>query len=198
MLKAFGTALSVLLFAGSIASTAAATSASQSTARAFTEYDALKEASKYDMMCNEPGTATAERISISFKYSYDTATDPVREQGYFIVTCGSGAYNETSVLLQEDNYGKVLRPVSLAFPVINSKNEIVGFSASILTGALSFDPKTNQLSTFSKGRGIGDLYVAGIYQLFETEVILREYTIDNQEGEQEVAPIYRATATIDR
>jgi hypothetical protein len=153
------------------------------------------------MGCNEytpPIEPSVTRIAITYRYSYEKPTDPLRESAYFIVSCAAGAYNETSVLISADPYAKVLRPVPLASPVI-SKNKIVGFSAEIVTGSLSFDPKTSTLTMFSKGRGLGDMYVMAKYRLFETQVILREYTNDNVEGDNVlVKPIFKATDKIYR
>ncbi len=199
MLKTFTATLAAVLFMGSFVQASEGMLPVPTPKTAFAATDALAEAAKYDMGCNESMPADAERITVSFKYSYEDATAPMREQGYFIVTCMAGAYNSNSVLLTEDTYGGVLRPVPLAAPMMNSKGKLVGFTAEIVTGHLSFDKTTNQLSTFSKGRGIGDMYVHGVYQLFETQVILREYTIDNVEGDNvEVKPIFKSTQPIDR
>ncbi len=199
MLKTFTATFAAVLFMGSFAFASEGMLPVPTPKTAFGEADALAEAKKFDMGCNEWATSEVERISVSFKYSYEDASDPVREQGYFIVRCTAGAYNTSSVLLSEDTYAGVLRPVPLSVPLTNRKNKLVGFTAEIVTGDLSFDPKTSLLSTFSKGRGIGDMYVHGIYQLFETQVVLREYTIDNVEGDDvEVKPIFKATQPIDR
>ncbi len=199
MLKTFTTTLAAVLFMGSFAFASEGMLPTPVPTTVFGEADALTEAAKYDMGCNEGMPMEVERIAVSFKYSYEDATAPMREQGYFIVKCMAGAYNTNSVLLTEDKYAGVLRPVPLSAPMTNKKGKLVGFTAEIVTGDLTFDPATNLLSTFSKGRGIGDMYVYGLYQIYETQVILREYTIDNVEGDDiEVKPIFKATQPIDR
>ncbi len=166
---------------------------------AFGDSDALAAAAKYDMGCNVGIAPTVERISNSFKYSYETPTDPIHTQEYFIVTCSAGAYNENSVLLRISPYDTELRAVSFAAPQINNKGKLVGFTADVVTGYLTYDVKTETLTSFTKGRGIGDLYVSGTYQLFETDVILREYTIDNVPGDDQVVPpIFKSKEPITR
>lgn len=164
----------------------------------FGDSDALAAAEKYDMTCNDLSQRTVEHISVSYKLDYETAKDPIREQQYFIVSCLAGAYNDNSVLLRVD-YDDQLRAVSFASPEINRKGKIIGFSADVVTGALSYNAKKQTLTSFSKGRGIGDLYVSGTYQIFETQVILREYTIDNVPGDAKVVPpIYKSTEPMNR
>ena len=154
----------------------------------YSDADALTAAAKYDMSCNEGVPPSVQRFGIAFKYSYETPSDPARVQEYFIVTCAAGAYNENSVMLRINDYDTELRAVSFAAPMINRKGKIVGYTADVVTGYLSFDPKTETVTSFSKGRGIGDLYVSGTYQLVETDVVLREYTIDNVPGDSKVVP----------
>lgn len=197
MLKTFAMTFSAVLLVGSFAFALEGVLPTPAPTTAFGPTDALAEAAKYDMGCNGSMPPTADRISISFKYSYDTPTDPTREQAYWVVTCAAGAYNENSVLLRED-YDGVLRPVPLAVPQLNNKGKLVGFTAEIVNGVITFDPKTEMITTFSKGRGVGDLFNSGSYQLFETQVILREYTIDNKPGEQYVPPIVKFTQELTR
>lgn len=166
---------------------------------AYGDSDALAAAAKYDMGCNVGQTPTVERISNSFRYSYETPQDPIHTQEYFIVTCQAGAYNANSVLLRISPYDTELRAISFAAPQINNKGKLVGFTADVVTGYLAYDTKTETLTSFSKGRGIGDLYVSGTYQLFETDVILREYTIDNVPGDDQVVPpIFKSKEPITR
>ena len=157
--------------------------------KAFTEADAITESKKYDMMCNDYGDQEAERyvekVENEYKYSYDTAKDPVRKVEYFIVSCTAGAYNSSSVLLRVNSYENKLDAVALATPRTNAKGTVTGWMADVVQPGMGFDPKTRQLTTWAKGRGIGDMYVLGTYELFEADVVLRKYFIDSEEGDGE-------------
>lgn len=178
----FAAVLSIVLFS---------TVSAFAQSKTFSEADAIAVSDKLEMYCNPDMPKYVEKIAFKFRYDYEDAKSPERTANYFAVTCVAGAYNESSVLLRASDESETLHPVSFAVPRINGAGKLVGFTADVVTGSLTYDAAAKTLSIFSKGRGIGDLYVAGTYELHENEVILRSYTIDNIEGDDmEVPPIY--------
>ncbi len=160
-----------------------------SPAKVFTDADAIAESKKYDMMCNDFDNQEAERyvekIENEYKFNYEEATAPARKVVYFIVSCTAGAYNSNSVLLRVNEYEGKLNAVSLATPRTNAKGEVTGWVADVVQPGLSYDSTTRELTSWAKGRGIGDMYVVGTYELYEADVVLRKYFIDSEEGEGE-------------
>ena len=180
-----------------------ATIAIADTPKVFTEADAIEESKKFDMMCNKIDDQEAEReaakIDFDFSYSYDDAAAPARSVTYFIVTCDAGAYNRSSVLLRVNDYEGTLNPVALAAPRTTKKGVITGWMAEVVNSQLSYDPATHKLRSMAKGRGIGDMGVIATYELFENDVVLREYFIDSQAGKGEAPGIvYESTLPLDR
>lgn len=170
-----------------------------------TAADAIAESDTYDMYCNDGIPKTVEKIDHFFRYSYEGPKDAMHGLSYFIVSCSAGAYNASSMMFRvESSYSRgktveVLKPVSFAVPRTNNKDQIVGWSADVVTAALAYDKKTNQLTSFSKGRGLGDLYVLGTYALIEDEVVLRKYEVDNKEGDDDAATVvFEATQPLAR
>ncbi len=155
----------------------------------LTEADAVQASKAYDMGCNDFEDQVAERyvekVDFKYKYSYDTSKDPERTTSYFIVTCTAGAYNSTSVLFRVEPYANVLQPVALATPRVNRDGKVTGFSADVINAGLSYDATTGTITSFAKGRGIGDMYVLGTYKLYESDVVLVKYFIDSEEGDGE-------------
>lgn len=161
-----------------------------SQVKTFTKADAIAASAAYNMGCIDETKKIAEKIDFKFVYGYEATTGRERTTTYFNVSCAASVEKAISVLLRVSDSATTLQPVSFAVPRLNSSGQVVGFTASVVAGYLNYDPATKTLSTLSKGRGLGDLYVSvsGLYQLHETEVILRSYTIDAVEGDDEVVP----------
>jgi hypothetical protein len=184
MMKTFLATLAAVLFMGSFAISSEGEATTPARRKATSEADVLVEAAKYDMSCDEVRAPSVTRFV-------------VQNTPYFIVTCVIGAYNENSILLREDTFGGILRPVSIVVPVVNSQGKIVGFTSEIVTPLMTFDPKSNQLTTFSLGSSKGDTFRTGKYLVSERQVVLREYTIDDVEGDAVVVePIFKSTQPI--
>ena len=183
MKSSFAVLFSMVLFTGTVAM------ATSPVVKPLTEIDAIAEAHKYDMGCNEFNTEIeprfAQKIVHKFSYSYDTKSDPERSVEYFVVSCPAGAYNTNSMLFRVDRYENRLAPVALALPRLNTKDQVTGWTADVVLGDLNYEEKTGTLTSFSKGRGIGDLYAMGTYRLFEEDVVLVKYFLDNTEGDGE-------------
>lgn len=106
---------------------------------------------------------------------------------YYLVSCPFGAYNFASMLLTPDEYAEVLRPVSFPTPIADGK-DILGWEASVVTSELTYDPANHTLTSFFRGRGIGDMSDSGTYELYEGRVVLREYQVD-QTSNSKMNPI---------
>lgn len=148
-----------------------------------TEADVLAFAKTINMGCNEGAPVTVEKIVYSFNYSYEKPTDPKHNRVYFTITCIAGAYNESSILILDDEYDG-LRIIPLASPSVNSKSLVTGMTASLEVGGLTYDKQTKTLTSYHKGRGIGDMSSSGTYVFSEDEVILRKYELDNTSDEK--------------
>lgn len=64
--------------------------------------------------------------------------------------CDSGAYNAVYAMVLADDHGRNPRPVGL----FTAPGEPAGSDDTVMN--ISFDPKTQTLTSFGKGRGIGD------------------------------------------
>lgn len=144
----------------------------------FTSDQVKEKAKEYDMLCNEfddkNETHEVEQFTVEY-LPYEGAEKKTVDQ-YSIATCMVGAYNSVSVLFLSSSEG--LQAIPLAIPLLNSKLKVVGFSADVVGGALTFDPRTQTLSSFTKGRGIGDVSNVGTYGFQRGQVVLRKYLID--------------------
>lgn len=86
------------------------------------------------------------------------------------VPCGAGAYNFSQAYVLSNNDGSNPRPVN--FPSS-------GKPQAILTNS-SFDPESNTISAFGKGRGIGDCGQIALWAWTGTEfALLEEDTMHN-------------------
>lgn len=108
--------------------------------------DLVKEKVKhFDLACNDESEMNVTKFVSKTSES---------ETHFYIASCPSGAYNMSSVLFQENPYSG-LTAVPLASPHFNEKTlKVIGWTADVVAGDLSYDPKTKTLTSFSKGRGL--------------------------------------------
>jgi hypothetical protein len=76
-----------------------------------------------------------------------------------LLACGSGAYNVSVVILIATRSGSDLRIVPAAF---DGPRDVGDDSKPVLVGA-DWDPKAGRLSSYDKGRGIGDCGIVQHY-----------------------------------
>lgn len=155
---------------------------SASMSLAATKAQILAKAKQVDMYCGTDITPTVETVKIQFKYSYQEPQDKPQTATYHIVSCLAGAYNVSSVLVADTSEG--LQLVSFADANINAAGKVAGFTASNVVGDLTYNPKTKIFSTFSKGRGIGDVSLSSSYAFKDGSLVLVEVNYDGTEDEQ--------------
>ena len=136
-----------------------------------------------------PGTwREPEVYDLSFKFSSDEAGAKPRRYRLYQFPCQQYAYNESSVFYLEDELGEA-QVVSLAEPVVDvtfadaeesrmKSWKVTGYTASTLAVNADFDVGTMTLSTFAKGRGIGDVSSAGTWVFADGEFRLVGWEYD--------------------
>lgn len=159
-----------------------------------TESDALTKAKQFNMYCNEELPPEVEKFTIEFNYPEEPATAPKHQTSYFIVSCAVGAYNSNSVLLVDDA-SEGLKAVSLALPLVQEKTKkIIGWIADVVLPGMGYDPKTKTITSFAKGRGIGDLSQRATYIFVDGQIVLREFASDTTpDGKFNPRVIYKST-----
>lgn len=108
----------------------------------------------------------------------DGAPDPIAREYYplsehetlFIVPCGTGAYNFAYRLYLENRQYDEVRPLYFA---TYSDNYGWGGTSSLFN--ITYDPETNILTSFSKGRGLGDCGSRARYVWQDYDFKLLEY-----------------------
>lgn len=168
----------VFNFAPAFADDAKKTPPKRKIASANDEQVKAKFKSMADSMpCNEELPLDIEKIVHAFRYDYQSDKEPMNEAVFYIGSCMAGAYNTASAVLFDNPYSG-LEFVYFATPVIGAKNKILGWNSELVTGGLSYDAKTKTLSSFSKGRGIGDMSTTITYALYHNSIILRKFSYD--------------------
>lgn len=138
-----------------------------------------------------------EAHEISFRYSYDEASQPDRKMTLFMFPCGAGAYNTTEVYYLADPDAGI-SALSFAAPDFDLKYEgedsaklksftLRGFAAQDTLVNSGYDPATRSITSFSKWRGIGDASSTGSWAFVEGRFVLRDYEVDPTYDEQENA-----------
>lgn len=116
--------------------------------------------------------------------------------------CTAGAYNFGSVFYVANDFGEI-RQAQFATPKYDVTNETDDFESAVtgieLTGFYAndivinpnFDPETNTLDSFGKGRGIADVSSSGQWVLRRGWFILKSYDVDaSYDGEMNPVRIY--------
>ncbi len=98
-------------------------------------------------------------VAHSFTQKNEWATNSYQ---LFEIPCSRGAYNFGSVYYLADNYGQ-LKLLTFAEPAMGEKGKVIGWETSEVLINSGFEPKDLSLSFFSKGRGLGDCFTAGVY-----------------------------------
>lgn len=179
MIKILINAFVILATTQSFAGNPSKNSTQRKVSSEVSENEVREKAKQYEMGCSEDAPVEVEKFSNKFRYSYETPKDREHEAQFFIVSCLVGAYNSASVLLYNNPYHG-LDVVPLSSPFVNEKSsKIIGWIAENVVGRLSYDPKTKTLSSFSKGRGLGDISQLATYAILENNVLLRKYEIDS-------------------
>lgn len=100
----------------------------------------------------------------------------------FTFVCNVAAYNISSVtyVASTDSAPKV---ATFAVPQYEYNEQtkklvVTGISATQIIPYGDFDAKTLSISTFHKGRGVGDAFVAGTYRFVNGEFLLKKYDVD--------------------
>jgi hypothetical protein len=148
-----------------------------------TEADVLAKAKTSDMGCQDVADITVKKFTNTYNYSYEKPTDKKHTAIFFIATCPSGAYNESSILFRDDPYSGLM-VLPLASPKVNEKNKIIGWTADVVVPVLTYDEKSNTLIAFSKGRGLGDMFTNATYAILEDNAVLTKYDLDNTADEK--------------
>lgn len=144
-----------------------------------------------------------EVFEISFRYDENDPNDQVRTATLFRFACARYAYNVAEVHYLADEYG-LITAVSLPEPVLDitytdDSNEtvksmtIAGYESRDLAVNSEFDPATRTITTFSKWRGFGDAFSAGVWTFRNGRFVLTSFVADAAyDGEQDPVSIFDA------
>lgn len=138
---------------------------------------------------------TPEVHDLSFKFASDEAAAKPRHYRLYHFPCQLYAYNESSVFYLEDDMGAA-QPVSFAEPVVEaafaddeqtrlSGWKVTGFTATATLINADFDTANQTITSFAKGRGIGDIFSSGSWDFAEGSFRLRGWLYDPTADEQE-------------
>ena len=142
-----------------------------------------------------------DRFPFEFRYSYEDADAKPTKSTIFRFLCGRGAYNESFVFILADSDG-ALSIVSLASPDLDIAYEdddfekpvksmkVAGYTASIDAVNADFDPKTLEITSWAKWRGIGDASSIGTWVFRDGNFVLTKYEVDaTYDGEIDPKPV---------
>ena len=122
----------------------------------------------------EDRTAESRVSTVTIKEEYVTNT-------YHVVLCSMAAYNDSSVVFYEgyaaEGQTPQLMQIHLTEPVLGPRYGIKGYKSTSNAMGAGVDEK-GILTTFAKGRGIGDSHYAGTYKLEGGEATLIKYSAD--------------------
>lgn len=151
---------------------------SRKLASEVSEQDVLNFSTQYLKHCSETSPPSVEKIVHTFRYQYDSPKDPLHTLTLYVVTCQSGAYNSSSLLVKNDLYDG-LQVVPLASPKLDEKSKkTFGMTSQLLVGGITYKEKEKTLTSFTKGRGIGDMSFSATYLLHEDSVVLKKADYD--------------------
>jgi Protein of unknown function (DUF1176) len=152
-------------------------------------------AATYKEACpgRDPAEPLTERVPDIYEMKYQDAFDapdlPYRTLTLYRFFCGSGAYNENHVFFMRTD-ALELQPVTFAEPTIhvdyeNEESEekvlavkIIGMHSSNQLVNSTVDAGKNQISSFSKWRGVGDASTGGTWVLKDGAFVLSTYDVD--------------------
>ncbi|WP_127524148.1 DUF1176 domain-containing protein [Mesorhizobium sp. Z1-4] len=132
---------------------------------------------------------TPETYDLSFRYAYETASDPEHTAKLFRFPCNRGAYNESEVYIYGDEFNE-LRLLSFATPHLDIRYQdddfdkpvdaiyVIGFKSVGELVNSEFDPATNTLHSWSKWRGVGDASSRGEWLFRSGEFSLVRFDVD--------------------
>jgi len=179
MLRNLISAFVLLAAVTAFAETSQKNSPKRKAASEISDNDVLEKAKQFEMGCQEGAPIDLQKFTNKYRYKYETEKNQEHETYFYMVSCLVGAYNTASVLFNNDSLSGSLQIVPLATPEYNEKTKkIIGWRSDAVNGGLSYDPKTKLLTSFSKGRGLGDIGTFATYAIFESMVILRKYESD--------------------
>jgi len=123
-----------------------------------------------------PDISVKDRVqTVTLKEEFATVT-------YHSVLCNMAAYNSDSIIYYEAVVGDGIEPklmqIHLSEPVLGPRNGIKGYKATVTAPGAGIDEK-GVLTTFLKGRGIGDAFTSATYKLQGGEATLIKYVVDN-------------------
>ena len=141
-----------------------------------TPYGAECDKDKEYWVANEP----VEKYELKYQNEW---SDEEETATFYAMMCWGGAYNFTYIVIERMEYDNSLRVLSFAEPVANyvmeskySENlemevdvvkswSLEGMSTTPFIGSPQFDLENNTITTFFKGRGIGDAFYSNVYTL---------------------------------
>jgi hypothetical protein len=146
-------------------------------------------------------------FDLSYRGSYDEASDPERKFRLYQFNCSGGAYNFSSVFYGWDEVDG-LAPISFAAPSVKPEYEgeetdgdgklvrlqVTGMTASFLVTNATVTAGTGAISSASYWRGIGDASSIGEWILRDGEYALVTYDVDaSYDGEVNPVRVYDLT-----
>jgi hypothetical protein len=148
---------------------------------------------------------------ISYKGPGDPPDQALRKAVLHEVLCLGGAYNFTTVFVLRpepvDGEAPVLTPLTFAEPAYTVVYEdddsekavlridLAGFATVSALVNVEFDADTNELTTFSKWRGVGDASSSARYRFIDGRFTLVHHEVDaSYDGEMNPLVIYDVAA----
>lgn len=130
-----------------------------------------------------------ESHELSFRYFYETESEPEHRARLFRFLCNRGAYNESHAYIYSNEYNE-LRVLSFATPELDIRYRdddtdgpvdaiyVIGFrSAGELVNS-EYDPAGKTINSWSKWRGLGDASSVGTWLFRGGEFSLVRFDVD--------------------
>ena len=136
----------------------------------------------------EPDAAEPQIYTLKYKLKYDAEGDPAHEAKLYQFLCGAGAYNSNEVyyVAGEDGFSQLhFAEPELQIEYDDPDEEtklksmaIIGYRASDRLVNSEYDEDAQELTSFSKWRGIGDASSSGKWIFRDGEFTLVHYEVD--------------------
>lgn len=136
-----------------------------------------------------PGALRAPEVhDLTFRFASDEAAAKPRHYRLYHFPCQLFAYNESSLFYLEDDMGAA-QVLSFAEPVVDASFSdeeqtrlatwtVGGFSAANTLINADYDARTMAITSFAKGRGVGDIFTSGTWGFSEGAFHLRDWLYD--------------------
>lgn len=144
----------------------------------------------------EPDAADPQIFDLKYKMKYDAEGDPVHESKLYQFYCGAGAYNSNEVYYLAGDDGEFSQ-LQFAEPELQIEYDdpgeetklksmtVIGYHAADRLVNSDYDEETQELTSFSKWRGIGDASSSGKWIFRDGEFTLVHYEVDPTTNEEE-------------